>query len=67
MLAKAVYHGIVPVLGPAGQPMTAELVDAMHQLELVEISLVVPSLLQDLASSPVALENTRYALYILSY
>ena len=62
MLAKALYHGIVPVLGPTGQPMTAELVDAMHQLELVEISLVVPSLLQDLALSPVALENTRYAL-----
>ena len=59
MLAKPFYHGIVPVLGPAGQPMTAELVDAMHQLDLVEISLLVPSLLQDLALSPVALENTK--------
>ena len=50
MLPKAVFHGLVPVLGPS-EPLTAELANAMHQLKMVEISVVVPSILQDLASS----------------
>ncbi|KAL8650328.1 MAG: hypothetical protein Q9226_005189 [Calogaya cf. arnoldii] len=59
MLPKAFYQGIVPVLSPPGAPVTAELVDAMHQLDLVEISVVAPSILQDIASSPSLLENLR--------
>ncbi|KAL8915006.1 MAG: hypothetical protein Q9171_000446 [Xanthocarpia ochracea] len=59
MLAKALFHGIVPVLSPTGAPITAELVDAMHGLDLIEISVVAPSILQDIASSPVFLENLR--------
>ncbi|KAL8928039.1 MAG: hypothetical protein Q9172_001094 [Xanthocarpia lactea] len=59
MLAKALFHGIVPVLSPTGAPITAELVDAMHGLNLIEISVVAPSILQDIASSPVFLENLR--------
>ncbi|KAL8732298.1 MAG: hypothetical protein Q9166_002870 [cf. Caloplaca sp. 2 TL-2023] len=57
MLAKALYQGVVPVLSPLGVPVTAELVDAMHQLDIVEISIVAPSILQDIASSPFFLEN----------
>ena len=57
MLAKALFQGILPVLSPTGAPITAELVDAMHRLDLTEISVVAPSILQDIASSPIFLEN----------
>ena len=56
MLPKAVFYGLVPVLGPSG-PLTAELANAMHQVKMVEISVVVPSILQDLASSKSSLEK----------
>ena len=56
MLPKAVFHGLVPVLNPPG-PLTAEVADAMHQVKMVEISVIVPSILQDLASSESSLEN----------
>ncbi|KAL8853692.1 MAG: hypothetical protein Q9221_001503 [Calogaya cf. arnoldii] len=36
MLPKALYQGIVPILSPPGAPVTAEFVDAMHQLDLVK-------------------------------
>lgn len=60
MLAKAFFQGIVPVLSPPAIPVTAELVDAMHRLEVVELSVVAPSILQDIASSPVFLGNLRH-------
>ncbi|KAL8858206.1 MAG: hypothetical protein Q9178_005218 [Gyalolechia marmorata] len=59
MLAKALFDGIVPLLSPTGASITAELVDAMHGLDLTEISVAAPSILQDMASSPVFLENLR--------
>lgn len=57
MLPKALFHGLVPILGPSGTPVNAEFVDAMHRLDLVEISIIAPSVLQDLAASPMFLEN----------
>ncbi|KAL8769234.1 MAG: hypothetical protein Q9209_004735 [Squamulea sp. 1 TL-2023] len=59
MLAKALFHGIIPVFCPPGAPVTAEVVDAMHQMDVVDISVVAPTILQDIASSPKALENLR--------
>ena len=59
MLAKALYQGIVPILSPTDVPVTAELVDSMHRLDLVEMSIVAPSVLQDIAACPASLENMR--------
>ncbi|KAL8789313.1 MAG: hypothetical protein Q9213_001236 [Squamulea squamosa] len=59
MLAKALFYGIIPVLGPPGAPVTAELVDAMHQNNMVELSVVAPAILRNIASSPESLENLR--------
>ena len=56
MLPKALFYGLVPVLGPSG-PLTAELADAMHQVKMVEASVLVPSIIQDLASSKSWLDN----------
>lgn len=56
MLSKAVFHGLVPVLGPS-RPVTAEVANAMHQVKMVEISVLVPSIIQDLASSKSSMEN----------
>ena len=57
MLSKALFHGLVPILGPSGTPVNAEFVDAMHRLNLVEISIIAPSVLQDIAASPISLDN----------
>lgn len=59
MLPKALFHGLVPILGPSGIPVNAEFVDAMHRSNLVETSIVAPSVLQDLAASPMFLDNLR--------
>ena len=56
MLPKAVYYGLVPVLGPSG-PLTTELADTMHQLKMIDITVLVPSIIQDLASSKSSLDN----------
>ncbi|KAL8783658.1 MAG: hypothetical protein Q9195_009318 [Heterodermia aff. obscurata] len=56
MLSKALFNGIIPVLGPSG-PLTAEVADAMHQVKMIEISVLVPSIIQDLASSQSWLDN----------
>ena len=56
MLPKALFYGLVPVLGPS-KPLTAELVDAMHQVKMVEASVLVPSIIQDLASSKSWFDN----------
>jgi thioester reductase-like protein len=57
MLPKALFHGLVPILGPSGTPVNAEFVDAMHRVNLVEISIIAPSILQDIAASPEFLKN----------
>lgn len=65
MLSKAVFHGVVPILPPQG-PVTAELVDTMHQEQLVEISFVAPSIIQDMVAYPSSLENLRRVSAILT-
>ena len=65
MLSKAICHGIVPVLPPQG-PVTAELVDMMHKGKLVEVSVVVPSIVQGLVASPWSLQNLRRVTAIVT-
>lgn len=59
ILVKAVFQELVPILGPPGLPVTADLVDSIHQLDMVEMSVVAPSVLQDITASPSFLENLR--------
>ena len=39
MLPKAVFFGVVPIIGASGGPMTAEFADAMHEELIVETSI----------------------------
>lgn len=47
------------MLPPAGVPITAELVDAMHRLDIVEVGVLAPSVLHEIAFSPSLLQNLR--------
>lgn len=49
----------MPLLPPADVPISAELVDAMHRLDIVEVSLVAPSVLQEIVTSTSFLQNLR--------
>lgn len=59
MLSKPFYYGVIPVLAPPTIPVTAQLADAMHNLEFIECSIVAPSILQELAETPLYLRNLR--------
>ena len=59
MLAKPLYHGLVPVLAPSNIPVNAELVDVMHRLDLVECSVAAPSILQEIAKIPSYLKSIQ--------
>ena len=59
MLPKAVFFGVVPIVGASGVPMTAEFADAVHREPIVETSILAPSILQDIAASPSYLRNLR--------
>ncbi|KAL9583368.1 MAG: hypothetical protein Q9203_005113 [Teloschistes exilis] len=56
-LVKAVFNDVIPVLGYPGVPVTADYVDAMHQVDMVEMSIVAPSTLQDIVASPAFSRN----------
>lgn len=47
------------MLPPVGLPMNAQLVDAMHQIGIVEVSVLAPSVLQEIVQSPSLLQNLR--------
>ena len=66
MLAKALYYGLVPVLAPSNTPMNAELVDLMHRFDLVECSVVAPSILQEIAKTPSYLKSLQ-TLDVIAY
>ncbi|KAL9579715.1 MAG: hypothetical protein Q9212_004940 [Teloschistes hypoglaucus] len=57
VLVKAVFQDVIPILGHPGVPVTADFVDAMHQVAMVEMSVVAPSILQDIVASPALSEN----------
>lgn len=59
MLSKPFYYGVIPVLAPPSIPVTAQLVDAMHNLDFIECSIVAPSILQEFAETPSYLRNLR--------
>ncbi|KAL8638538.1 MAG: hypothetical protein Q9228_004312 [Teloschistes exilis] len=56
-LVKAVFNDVIPILGYPGVPVTADYVDAMHQVDMVEMSIVAPSTLQDIVASPAFSRN----------
>ena len=47
------------MLPPADVPVTAELMDSMHRLDMVEVSVVAPSILHEIALSPTLLNGLR--------
>ena len=47
------------MLPPADVPITAELVDSMHRLDIVQVSVLAPSVLHEIAFSPSLLQNLR--------
>lgn len=59
MVVKAYYYGVVPVLPPAAMQITADFVDGMHRLDIVQVSVLAPSVLHDIAFSPLLWENLR--------
>lgn len=59
IVVKPYYYGVVPVLPPADVPITAELVDAMHRLGNIQVSLLAPSVLHEIAFLPSLLQNLR--------
>ena len=50
----------MPVLPPSNAPITAELVDSIHQLDIVQVSVLAPSVLHEIAFSPSLLQNLRH-------
>ena len=59
MLSKPFYYGVIPVLAPPNIPVTAQLADAMHNLDFIECSIVAPSILQEIAETPSYLGSLR--------
>lgn len=58
-MVKAYFYGVVPVLPPPNVPITVELVDAIHQLDIAQVSLLAPSVLHEIAFVPSLLQNLR--------
>ena len=48
------------MLPPSNVPVTAELVDAIHQLDIAQVSLLAPSVLHEIAFVPLLLQNLRH-------
>lgn len=65
MLSKPFFYGLVPVLPPNG-PINTELVNAMHQLDIVEISILAPSIIEDITKTPAYVENLE-GLHAVAY
>lgn len=59
IVVKAYFYGVVPVLPPSNVPITAELVDSIHQLDIVQVSILAPSVLHEISFSPSLLQNLR--------
>ncbi len=48
LLGLAVYYGVIPVLPPANEPLTAHLIDSIHTHACVDGSALPPSIVVDL-------------------
>lgn len=49
----------MPILPPPNVPVTAELVDSIHQLDFTQVSVLAPSVLHEIALLPSLLQNLR--------
>lgn len=59
IVVKPYFYGVVPAIPPPNVPITAELVDAIHQHDIVQVSMLDPSVLQEIAFLPALLQNLR--------
>ncbi|KAL9027102.1 MAG: hypothetical protein Q9196_004324, partial [Gyalolechia fulgens] len=64
LLGLAVYYGVIVVLPPPNQPLTAHLVDAIHTYAEVDGCALPPSVLVDIYHDKVMLSRLEHLKYI---
>lgn len=64
LVGLAVYYGVVGVLPPANQPLTANLADQVHRLARVQGTALSPTTLIDIYNEPQQLSRLRELQYV---
>ena len=64
LVGLAVYYGVVGVLPPANQPLTANLADQIHRLASVDGTALPPTTLIDIYNEPQQLRRLRELQYV---
>lgn len=64
LVGLAVYYGVVGVLPPANQPLTANLADQIHRLASVHGTALPPTTLIDIYNEPQQLRRLRELQYV---
>jgi nucleoside-diphosphate-sugar epimerase len=65
LLGLAVYYGVIPVLPPANEPLTAHLIDSIHTHACVDGSALPPSIVVDLYHEKKFLSRLGRLKYLL--
>ena len=65
-LVYAVFAGVVIVLPPVGQPLSAEMADEMHRYAHIQTSCLPPSILEDISAKPSFLERMKGIQYVIT-
>jgi thioester reductase-like protein len=60
------YYGTTIVHGPVGRPLSADLLDRMHQFGNLDGGFYAPSLLEDISESPDMLKNLEILKFVIS-
>lgn len=64
LVGLAVYYGVVGVLPPSNQPLTANLADQIHRLASVDGTALPPTTLIDIYNEPQQLRRLRELQYV---
>ena len=64
LLAMTTYFDVIPVLGPL-VPSTAEIVDQVHIYGDVKVSILAPSIVEDIVKTPEYFENLKRLEYVM--
>ena len=64
LLAMTLYYDVTPVLGPP-VPLTANILDQIHEHANVKVSCVAPSIIEDIVKVPSYLERLENLDYIM--
>lgn len=65
LLGLAVYYGVIPVLPPANEPLTAHLIDSIHTHARVDGSALPPSIIVDIYHEKAFLSRLGRLKYLL--